>query len=525
MVCNIRDLRWVVATAALALAAACISVSAAAAPPPSTSPPTPEPVLALVLQDQAPLRGAPHDTSAAVAQLWRGEVLELRGERLDQLQVWDHRRERGGFVRSSQVMRIGTRADDAPELLAQLRLVQGMPGAEALGIGLAAAYLQAAPASQLAGPAGGEALLALGRLAERLADRASAGAAASKGAETALSAQLDVAARYGLRFTSHERDGRLQVCYEGDAFRRVLSMAGAAADVDQAERRATAALALTRFDCIDPQSHPGQRERTDTWRAEVLEHIDPRTLRPAWKNRIAMRRAAVFGSLAFARARRSDELAAQAAERAIVELQSVAAGELGDDDQAAWHDAVIRANAARWAAQLAAKPAVPASTSGAGQPSIRTLPGADGETCVVLVDARHPVDSPLARRCSWGIVWTASATLNREANALALAVQPLDGWRELWLFRRTADGWTVGVLPPASATPGTGYAEFAGWVPGGQQVLVARESQAEGRHRHSFELVRLDTLATERQAGDASLLGAFQRWQDPAWKRDTLSLR
>jgi hypothetical protein len=28
-----------------------------------------------------------------------------------------------------------------------------------------------------------------------------------------------------------------------------------------------------------------------------------------------------------------------------------------------------------------------------------------------------------------------------------------------------------------------------------------------------------------RQAGDPTLLGAFQRWQDPAWKRQTLSLR
>mgnify|MGYP003704401857 CR=1 FL=1 len=41
----------------------------------------------------------------------------------------------------------------------------------------------------------------------------------------------------------------------------------------------------------------------------------------------------------------------------------------------------------------------------------------------------------------------------------------------------------------------------------------------------NFELLRLDTLATERQAADPSIMGAFQRWQDPQWKRNTLSLR
>jgi len=54
---------------------------------------------------------------------------------------------------------------------------------------------------------------------------------------------------------------------------------------------------------------------------------------------------------------------------------------------------------------------------------------------------------------------------------------------------------------------------------------VAREARGEGRYKRSFELVRLDGLATVRQASDPSLLGAFQRWQDPAWKQATVSVR
>jgi hypothetical protein len=62
-----------------------------------------------------------------------------------------------------------------------------------------------------------------------------------------------------------------------------------------------------------------------------------------------------------------------------------------------------------------------------------------------------------------------------------------------------------------------GVAEFAGWVPGGQEMLVARESRAEGRYRHTFELVSLATLQPERQATEPTGLGVFQRWADTGW--------
>jgi hypothetical protein len=108
---------------------------------------------------------------------------------------------------------------------------------------------------------------------------------------------------------------------------------------------------------------------------------------------------------------------------------------------------------------------------------------------------------------------------------LALAVQPLPAWRELWLFRKVAGGWSVEVLPPSTAAPELGYVEFAGWVPGGKQLLVAREARNDRGLKRSFEVVRLETLATERQAGDAAALGAFRRWQDAGWKRETVSVR
>jgi hypothetical protein len=101
----------------------------------------------------------------------------------------------------------------------------------------------------------------------------------------------------------------------------------------------------------------------------------------------------------------------------------------------------------------------------------------------------------------------------------------MEAWRELWLFTRQGKDWSLQVLPPSAAAPELGYAEFAGWVPGGRQVLVARESRNAKGLKRNFEVVRLDTLGTERQAGDPSVLGPFMRWQDAGWKRETVSLR
>ncbi|WP_282829408.1 hypothetical protein [Pelomonas sp. V22] len=482
----------------LALVAAYVNVAAAAE--------AAKPLGAgLVLQDQAPLRGAARDSAPLQANLWRGEALEIRGERLDHYQVWDYRRERGGWLRKSQLYRLPS---DANELLATLRLVRLQQGAEALGLGLAAAYVQSASREQLNGAGGTEALDALGTLAERMADRANLG---NKNSETQTAAQLDVAARYGLRFVSFNLpDGRVQLCYDGDAFRRVLSMPA------PAEAQARAALALTRPDCADPAALPSDKEKLDAWRAEVLSHVEVQDLAPHWKNRVLMRRAAVQASLAFAR--REVAASTVAAQQSLADFASLQAADLAEDDQPTWNDTAMRVNAMRWAAS----PRLASREFGKLLMNLSVTP--DGEQCLSLIEG-NPA-KPLLRRCSFGQVWLASASLNREGTAIAIAAQPLEGWRELWVLRKGREGWSLQVLPPAAATPGLGYVEFAGWVPGGKQVLVSREARAEGRYaRRTFELLSLDTLATERQAGEPQLLGAFQRWQDPAWKRESLALR
>ena len=101
--------------------------------------------LAIVTQDQAALRVSPRDSAQQQTVLTQGDALEIRGTRMDYLQVYDHRRERAGYVRATQVRPISTEAADAPDLLSVLRFVRDAPGQEALGIAYAAAYLKAAP--------------------------------------------------------------------------------------------------------------------------------------------------------------------------------------------------------------------------------------------------------------------------------------------------------------------------------------------------------------------------------------------
>ena len=469
--------------------------------------------LAIVTHDQVPLRAAPRDSAPQQAVLWAGDSLEIRGEKGDFLQVYDHRRERAGYIKAPSVRIQSLKSADAPELLAVVRFLRDTAGSEALGIAYAAAYLKAAPAAAI----DGEVFAALGAMAERLARRAS-GAQDGKGkAGPAVAAQLEVVAAYGVHMVSFERDGQVRLCYDGEAHRRVLALPATAT------QKAAAALALTRHDCVAPELTPVARFERDNWRAEVLDRVDTGTLPEVLKNRLRLRKAGVWASLAYQRARRP-ELGAQAVRqagiRALDELAGIDKAALMETDAYAYSDAAIRVGASRWATEAGA----PAAKSSA-KVSVAVSPGQPGETCVHLVDAKHDAKNPLLTRCTWGIVWTASAAANPQGTALALAVQALDTWREMWVFRQGPQGWSVDVVPPAADHPGLGYIEFAGWVPGGKQLLAAREARTEGRYRQSFEVLRMTTLDVEKQADRPNNLSSFYRWQSPAWKAITISVR
>ncbi len=457
--------------------------------------------MAIVTQDQASLRAAPKDSAQQQAVLWQGDSLEIRGEKMDYLQVYDHRRERAGYIRVSQVRRISLAQAQAGELLAVVRFLKDTPGAEALGIAYTAAFLKAAPSNAI----GPEAFDALGGMAERLARRASG----KRGKpDPALAAHMEVVKNYGVVLRGYENDGRIQLCYDGEAYRRVLGMKA------EPRQQAKAALGLTRQECLDPAHRPSERDLTDQWRADVLDKVLMQDLPQHIKNRLHMRRAAVWSSVAFQRARKNQP-ALDAATRALDELGSVSKIDLADEDAAAYADAGVRAGSVRWAAETSVAP-------GPGL-FVQTKPGQPGETCVSLLNRAGA--QPLTTRCTYGIVWPASARGNAQGTALALAVQPMAAWRELWVFHKAASGWAIDVLPPAAVDPDIGYAEFAGWVPGAAKMLVAREARVEGRFKRSFEVVSLETLAVENGADKPGSLSLFHRWQDPAWKRQTLSLR
>src|SRR3954471_3157574 len=209
-------------------------------------------LVALVAEDPAVLRNAPRDNAPAQAALWRGDWLEVRGETAGFLKVWDHRHERPGFIRP-QIVRVH-RLDEAgaPELKAIVRFLRDAPGYESLGIGYSALYLRAAPA----GADTSEVFAAIGGMADRLARRASARHTTVR--DTALAGHLEVAATYGVRFETVDgdlTDGSGRLCYDGEAWERVLATPGAAVI-----ERARAALFLASTRC-QPALLPPAKQR------------------------------------------------------------------------------------------------------------------------------------------------------------------------------------------------------------------------------------------------------------------------
>jgi hypothetical protein len=457
--------------------------------------------LAIVVQDHTPLRSAAQSGATELTTLSQGDVLEVRGEHAGYLQVYNYRRERGGYLRSDAVRQLGVAANDAPELLAVLRFLRESRGSEALGISYGAAYLKAVPPQALTA----EPLAAIARMAERLADAASG--SGTPGVD--VGAHLDVVGQFGIRMRSFERNGRLQMCYDGELYQRVLALAKASA-----EERALAALSLTRSDCIDPALGPAARAALDHERCVVLDGIDERELTPLTLGRLRARRAAVWAAVAFEQARHG-ESAALAGQRALTALLGVRVNDLGEDRRSEYVDTIVRVGASRWAAALSPSPSNPLTLS--------ATPNDPGQTCIALKNPQAGA-APLVQRCTYGVAWLASAQVIGQGQAVVLAVQPLESWRELWIFHKRGGNWIVDVLPPGYDDPEEGYIEYAGYVAATRRLLIVRELKQRGRIVRSFEVVRLDDLVTVKQASRPDLLRDFGHGQDAAWRRDTLAL-
>ena len=150
---------------------------------------------------------------------------------------------------------------------------------------------------------------------------------------------------------------------------------------------------------------PLERRKMDEWRADVLDRVAVDALPGYQRNRVLMRRAAVWASLAYQRARQG-EAAEGAAHRALAELASVDKTELAEEDRKNYSEAAMRVSASRWASARA--PSTPSQPLAPPKswPHIVALPGEPGQTCIVLVGTKNDEKNPLARRCTYGIVWT-----------------------------------------------------------------------------------------------------------------------
>ncbi len=331
-------------------------------------------------------RCAPRRASSAteLTRLWQGDVLEVRGEHAGYLKVYDYRRERGGYLRSDAARSVELTENAAPALLAVLRFLRESRGSEALGISYGAAYLKAVPPRAITA----EPFDAIAQMAERLADEASGSSAHLAD----VAPHLDVVEQFGVHMRSFERDGRMQVCYDGELFRRVLALRGRAprsARTPSSVSRGPIASIRTWARCRAPRSTASA--------GDCSRKSSDSDLTAMTNSRLHARRAAVWAALAYEQGRRR-EPAGAAAERALAELLAAHPDDLGEDRRPEYVDAVLRVSAIRWAA--APPPPLP------GPLSLAAAPGDPGQTCIALQDARRPA-APVAalhlRNCVDGL--------------------------------------------------------------------------------------------------------------------------
>ena len=455
---------------------------------------------AIVIGDHVALRAASERTAAQQAVLWKGDWLEVRGGKKGWLKVWDHRHERGGWVQAKNVKAIELESTAAaPAVRAVVDFLRDTPGQESLGIAYAAIYLKVAPKGSIDAPL----MISIGAMADRLARRASA-----TNAEAATAEQLDVARSWGIVLTSVEQPDGVHICYDGAAFHGGLALGPSPADT------ATAVLALTEPGC-EPQGLGATAQVSrEEGRLALLERIEPTRVGGPVGNQLRIRRAEIAAQLAWATARRGDLAgAAKHADAAFGMFARVDKEELADDDVPAYGSAAVSVAASRWAAL----PAVPLAGL-----ALQLAAGEEGETCVTLGAKSGSSEA----KCTHGQVWPASLRASANKSAAVIAVEPLPGWLELWLYRRGEDGgWMIDVLAPNTDGPDRGYVELAGFSADGAHAVLVRESRTGGSVRRSFESVTLGTLAVDRKAGNLGALGAAQKWASAEWRKRTLALR
>jgi hypothetical protein len=477
--------------------------------------------VALVVQDHAPLRATAHDAAPRQTALTLGDWLEVRGERQGYLQVYDHRRERPGYVRPAAVRSYAVDEDSAPKLATIVDYLKDGLGEESLGIGYVALYLRAAPPQRI----GADVFDALGTMAERLARRASAHV--TKPGDGSLAQQLEVAGSYGVRFVSFEQEGQTRFCYDGEAFRRVLAMGGTAS------ARARAALALTDPDCVDPALGPTAALTLATSRAGVLDGVDPSALGPdvpaRESARLRLRRSMVQAELAYYAARTGDLLLAkQASASAKRDLQLADRSALADEDLITYEETALHAASVRRADDQAI------ATARSANLTIELAAGSPGQTCVRVKTSAAPQAAPF-EHCTYGVVWPSSIRIAPHDAAVAIVVQPLAGWSELLVLHPKQGRWVADTVTPAAIDPELGYVELAGFSPDGARLLLVRESRATGplgsAHtnapaiRKSFQVIITDDLSVEKASTTLANFPTFRRWQAPDWEPGTLALR
>ncbi len=448
---------------------------------------------AIVVGDNVALRASPDLEAPRQAVLYRGDWLEVRGERRGWLSVYDHRHERPGWIAEARVRNVVIEEASAPALRAVVEFLRETPGSESLGIAYAALYLKATKAIEPA------VLGALGDMASRLAHRASAHGGP---ADTMVAAQLEVAESWGIKFTSLEREDGTHLCYDGEAYRYAL---GIGTTPDEA---AKATLALTDGECTPDSLGLTERQATDEARLALVDKLDPTQVTGWLGDELRIRRAQLSSALAWSRGKRGDPKGAEAAARGALEaFLRVDKAQLADDDNRAYQEAALEVAASRWAGE-----AMPPKSA------LVTSAGEVGEMCVALAKA------PL--KCTHGQIWAASFRLAPKGDLATVEVEPLPGWLELWVFRRGADGgWMVDVLPPSTEGVDVGYVELAGWSPDGKRLLVVREAREAGEVKRAFQIVVAGTLAVEAQTSRFAGSGKFKQWASADWRAHTLAIR